>query len=112
MFGARFQGSPPCLEQGSAVLWKNPSKRSSTYTRRAFVFRASEGNEGILNFLVPTTDNEKAQISSTSVELINLSGIKFQVNRTVHDKMKYLQLKKKISGIGGLSYALLSKKTG
>ena len=52
LFGARF-----------CCFMENLSPKSPACTRRVFLFRASEGDEGIVNLVVPATDNVKAQLT-------------------------------------------------
>ena len=42
---------------------ENLSPKSPACTRRVFLFRASEGDEGIVNLVVPATDNVKAHLT-------------------------------------------------
>lgn len=51
-FGARF-----------CCFMENLSPKSPACTRRVFIFQVLEDDEGIVNLVVPSTDNVKAQLT-------------------------------------------------
>ena len=91
---------PLFVEQGSKILWKNPSPNSATSCRPVFLLRASEDESRVIDLVFKTTDQHKIQLQR-SIYIISESGIIYKVIIIIKDSMKDLKLKKKLSGIGG-----------
>ena len=88
---------PILVEQGVKTLWKNPSPNSATLCRPIYLPRASEDEAHVIDLVFPTTDQHRTHLENYTME----SGKEYTVQHKIHDTMKDLKLKKKLSGIGG-----------
>ena len=91
---------PLRVEQGTDVIWKNATPNSSSSTRPVFLLRAEEDEERVLELVVPTTDAAREQLKQPRDIFDDNSNI-YTVTNYIHDSMKDLKFKKKLSGLGG-----------
>ena len=57
-----------CVEQNSKVLWKNHTPNNVSSTRPAFLLRAEEGDESVLNLVIPATDVACEELTSVRIK--------------------------------------------
>ena len=92
---------PLTVQQGSKVLWKNASPNSSTGCRPAYLLRASEDDAHVIDLVFPATDGQREELQKLSLHIVSKTNQCYVVNHVIHDTMKDLKLKKKLSGFGG-----------
>ena len=92
---------PILVEQGVKTLWKKPSPNSATSCQPIYLLRASEDEAHVIDLVFPTTDQHRTHLENNTMEIVSESGKEYTVQHKIHDTMKDLKLKKKLSGIGG-----------
>ena len=97
---------PLTFQQGSKVLWKNPSPNSATGFRLAYLLRASEDNAHVIDLVFSATVVQHEELQKSSLHILSKTNQCYVVNHVIHDTMKDLQLKKKVSGLGGAACIL------
>ena len=92
---------PLTIQQGSKVLWKNASHISATGCRPAYLLRASEDDAQVIDLVFPATYEQCEELQKSSLHIVSKTNQCYVVNHVIHDTMKDLKLKKKLSGLGG-----------
>ena len=92
---------PLRVEQDGHLLWKNPSPNSATSCRTVYLLRASEDEDRVIDLVIPDTDRQRSDLQSRPVSVTSDSNKIYTVEYKIHDTMKDLKFKKKLSGIGG-----------
>ena len=98
------------FEDGTCqLLWENNAPNNCTSLRPLFLIREKETDEDLLSIVIPATDNARAELASEGVCVTdNMKG--YNVKIIIHDSMKDLKLKKKLSGLGGADCILCKTK--
>jgi hypothetical protein len=102
---------PLRVEQDSKVLWKNPTPNAASSVRPVYLLRAAEDEDRVIDLYVKTTDTARTFLNSYAISIHDRDGLLYNVQHMIHDTMKDLKLKKKLSGCGGADCILCESRT-
>ena len=83
------------------VSWENHTPNSELSARSVFPLRAEEGDERLLNLVIPITDATCEELKNARI-LCDRNKNKSTVTHSFRETMKDLKLKEKLSGLGGV----------